>query len=64
MCWYDPPEESKQKLKRACQQVVDVIKEIEKDGDPLYGNVSDAVTLIRHLYDPHKCQEAKHKEQP
>lgn len=59
MCWFDPPEESKRLIKNLCQQIVDEIKRLEKDGDPIGVSVRQTQELIAHLYSPSTCKEAK-----
>lgn len=50
MCWYDPGEEPKRLIKSHCQQIVDEIKRLEKDGDPIGVSLADAKKLLEHLY--------------
>jgi len=59
MCWYDPPEVHKNFIKKKCQQLVDEIKSLEKEGDPLGCTLSDVKKLLDHLYSPESCEEAK-----
>lgn len=63
MCWYEPSEEAKIKLKFHCQEIVNIIKEAEKEGDPLGISVKHAQELIRHLYNPSMCEEKNKGEQ-
>lgn len=58
MCWYDPPEGSKRLIKNLCQQIVDEIKLLEKEGDPVGISVRQTQELIAHLYNPYMCKEA------
>jgi hypothetical protein len=62
MCWYDPGEPNKKHFKMLCQGVVDLINEMEKEGDPLGISVKDAQELIAHLYNPHVCDENRTRE--
>lgn len=50
MCWYDPSEETKRYLKQRCVEIVDEIKRLEKEGDPIDCRLSDMKTLLDHLY--------------
>jgi hypothetical protein len=58
MCHYHPSEESKQKLKWLCEQLVLEVKRLNSFGDPLGCEIEDMHELIDHLYDPSKCKEA------
>lgn len=55
MCWYEPSENSKRLIKNLCQQLVDEIKRLESEGDPIGISMEDTKKLIDHLYDPSKC---------
>ena len=57
MCWYNPPEESKRLIKSLCQQIVDEIKRLEKEGDPVGVSIEEAKKLLEHLYDTSRCEE-------
>ena len=57
MCWYEPDEASKRQLKLWCVQIVDLIKELRKHGDPLGCELRDVKELLDHLYDPSSCKE-------
>lgn len=50
MCWYEPSEASKQIIKRHCESLVDEIKRLHKEGDPLGCSLSDVKKLLDHLY--------------
>lgn len=56
MCWYDPPETSKNVIKGLCLLIVDEIKALEKDGDPIGCGIDDIKRLLDHLYEG-KCDE-------
>ena len=58
MCWYVPPEASKKLIKECCQKIVDEIKRLEKDADPIGVSVRHAQELIAHLYNPESCTES------
>lgn len=62
MCWYEPPEESKQLIKNLCRQLVDEIKKLEERGGPIGLHFQDVKKLIDHLYDPSCCQENKQQK--
>lgn len=55
-CWYDPGEGPKRLIKSHCQQIVDEIKRLEKEGDPIGVSLKDAQKLLEHLYIG-KCDE-------
>ena len=55
-CWYDPPDESKRVLKKYCQQIVDEVKRLEKQGDPIGCEMKDIHKLLDHLYRPSMCR--------
>ena len=58
MCWYEPDEEEKKKFKNLCQQIVDLIKEVDRKGDAMGScTLTSAHELIDHLYNPSKCKE-------
>ncbi len=57
MCWYDPPESSKLFIKIHCEELVTMIKILEKDGDPLGCSLNNIHDLLDHLYDPTKCKK-------
>lgn len=57
MCWYTPSDENQKIFKEYCEALVNHIKHMEKDGDPVCCTVNDAVKLIKHLYNPSSCQE-------
>ena len=56
-CHYDPPEESKKKIKRLLQEVVDEVKQLEKIGDPFGLSIHSLHRLLDHLYQPSSCEE-------
>lgn len=56
-CWYDPPEASKRLLKQRCQEIVDEIRRLEKEGDPIGISLREAKELLEHLYRPETCTE-------
>lgn len=56
-CWYDPPEESKKLIKSLCQQLVDEIKRLGENGDPIGYELKDVKELLDHLYNPRLCKE-------
>lgn len=64
MCWYDPPEASKKLVKHHCQMIVDELKLLHKDGDPLGLQLADVKELLDHLWNPAKCTEKMNKELP
>lgn len=57
MCWYDPPEASKKRIKDLCQQLVDEVRFLEKDGDPIGISIREVKQLIDHLSDRSLCKE-------
>lgn len=57
MCWYDPPEEAKKLIKNLCQQLVDEIRKLERNGDPIGISIREAKDLIDHLSDESLCKE-------
>jgi hypothetical protein len=57
MCWYNPPEASKRIIKNACVTIVEEIKLLEKDGDPIGYELKDVKELLDHLYNPEMCKE-------
>lgn len=58
-CWFDPPESSKKLIKNNCQQIVDEVKRLKKEGDPIGLEIKDVHELIDHLYNPKICTERK-----
>ena len=58
MCWYDPPEASKKRVKALCESLVKELRELSTDGDPLGCTLRDAHKLIDHLYNKGSCDEA------
>ena len=56
-CWYEPSNESKRLIKNLCQQIVDEIRRLEKDGDPIGISIDSTKELIDHLYNPRLCDE-------
>lgn len=56
-CWYDPPEASKRLIKNCCQQIVEEVKRLQKEGDPLGWELKNVHELLDHLYDPKACKE-------
>ncbi len=61
MCWYDPPEESKKLIKELCQRLVDEVRKLERDGDPIGISIAKVKELIDHMADPSKCKERKNE---
>ena len=61
MCWYDPPEHSKVLIKNLCEQIVNEVQRLERDGDPLSCRMKDIHELLNHLYDPDACKEKKNQ---
>lgn len=56
-CWFDPPDASKRLIKSACKMIVDEIKYLQKDGDPIGLELKNVKELLDHLYDPESCKE-------
>ena len=56
ICWYEPPEESKQRVKRLCKLIVAELKLLETEGAPIGLSLGDVKVLLNHLYDE-KCDE-------
>jgi len=50
MCWYDPPEVSKRFIKYHCELLVQEIKRLESEGDPLGISIESTKKLLDHLY--------------
>jgi uncharacterized membrane protein YvbJ len=57
--WYTPSNENQKIFKDHCVTLVNYIKELEKDGDPVCCTLNDAVKLISHLYNPSSCEQKK-----
>jgi hypothetical protein len=57
ICWFDPPEGSKRLIKNCCQQIVDEIKRLEREGDPIGISIKETKELLDHLYKPEMCNE-------
>jgi len=49
-CWYDPGKENQKIMKDLCVMLVDHLKKLSKNGDPLGCEIQDAHKLIDHLY--------------
>lgn len=58
-CWYEPPEESIRLIKNLCQLIVDEIKRLEEQGDPIGVSLKQTQKLLSHLYNPSMCKEKK-----
>jgi hypothetical protein len=56
-CWYDPPEESKKLIKNICQQIVDELNRLNRDGDPIGLQMRDVKELLDHLWNPKECKK-------
>lgn len=50
MCWYQPTKEQERQIKALCQQLVDEMHKLDKDGDPMGLTLQDITKLIEHLY--------------
>lgn len=62
MCWYEPNDEEKKKFKSLCQEIVDLIREVDRKGDATDScTLHTAHELIDHLYSG-KCPEKKVKD--
>lgn len=59
MCWFEPPEASKKLVKNLCEVIVNEIKRLEREGDPLGISIKETKELLDHLYDPNSCKEKK-----
>ena len=62
MCWYDPSEKSKKIIKDSCVAIIQELKEMDKEGDPIGYQLRDVKELLDHLWDPRKCTEKDGKE--
>lgn len=56
MCWYDPSDEDKKYIKDRCVELVEKIKYLQSQGDPLGCELEDIKSLLDHLYTG-KCKE-------
>ena len=56
MCWYQPSQEDLRKMKDICVNLVEMVKEANRIGDPLGMRIEDVHKLIDHLYTG-KCDE-------
>jgi hypothetical protein len=56
MCWFTPDDEVKQSIKFHCEELVGIVKRLDKIGDPLGCEIKDIHELIDHLYSG-KCPE-------
>ncbi len=61
MCWYEPSEPNKKFIKLHCQILVNKIKELESDGDPIGVSLKDVQILLEHLYSG-ECKEKELNE--
>ena len=59
MCWYNPPEASKRRIKSLCQQLVEEVRLLERKGDPIGISIREVKQLIDHLADESLCKEKK-----
>lgn len=57
MCWYIPNDEKQKQFKDLCVQLVQLIKDLEREGDPYCCTLKEAHQLIDHLYRPGACKE-------
>lgn len=55
MCWFDPGDDVRRVIKLHCQIIVDVIKQLEKEGDPICVSLEGTKKLLDHLYDTSSC---------
>lgn len=60
-CWYDPPEASKKLIKNLCQQIVDELNHLNRDGDPIGLQLRDVKELLDHLWNPKECKDQEEK---
>ena len=60
-CWFEPSEESKKLIKKACEQIVKEIKSLESIGEPSGVSLTHAKTLLDHLYHDN-CPEKPNKD--
>ena len=59
ICHYNPSKTEQKIFKQYCYNLVDFIKLMKKEGDPVGCTLKDAHTLIDHLYNPSLCNEKK-----
>ena len=59
-CWYHPSDESKRLIKSHLQIVVDQVKRLEANGDPVGLGYQDVVKLFDHMYSDN-CDEKPKK---
>lgn len=57
MCWYTPDKGDQKHFKDLCIQLVDLIRRLEREGDPDCCTINEAHQLIDHLYRPDSCKE-------
>jgi len=50
MCYFTPEKEDQQKIKNLCKELVDMVKRLEKIGDPIDCDIKSIHKLIDHLY--------------
>ena len=60
-CWFTPSEESKRLIKLSCETIVDEIKRLEKEGDPIGISLKETKELLDHLYSGN-CPEKGYKD--
>lgn len=49
-CYYDPDDQDKKEFKNLCVALVNKIKELRKSGGPSGCEITNAHTLLDHLY--------------
>ena len=57
MCWFTPEKASHRLIKGCLQQIVDELKALDKEGDPIGLQPRDVKELFDHLMHPEKCDE-------
>ena len=59
MCWFIPEKASHRLVKGCCQQIIDELKILDKEGDPIGLQLRDVKDLLDHLWNPALCEEKK-----
>lgn len=56
MCWFTPDKASHRLVKYSCQNIIDELKILNKEGDAQGLQLQDVKNLLDHLWDE-KCEE-------
>ncbi len=58
-CWYNPPKKSVKKVKFHCEEIINELRDLHKEGKPLGLSLNDVKDLLDCLWDPEVCDEKR-----